>query len=38
MATSYTVHKSPSLTAAGSWLSAVVFSLPPTVSRTIGFR
>jgi hypothetical protein len=32
------VHKSPLLTAAGSWLSTVDFAGLPTVSRTIGFR
>ena len=32
------VQKSPSLTVIESWLSIVVFSVPPTVSRTMCFR
>jgi hypothetical protein len=38
MATIRTVHKSPSLTVAGNWLSTVVSGVVPTVSGTIRFR
>src|SRR5208337_2736083 len=38
IAPSVPVHKSPSPAVAGNWLSTVVSTVAPTVSRTICFR